>query len=405
MIGVPSHHLSEADRDALRTQLHLASFFFLLTACGYLYTISWDHPIPRDATTLVIGRDAVIFWMYGQAALTADPGRFYDPALFNAALTAVVGPGYPGQNWSYSPIFLILTAPFGQFSYLPALALWTGFGFTLFIAALRSSFDRRTLLLLVLSPAAIFCVISGQTSLMTAAALWTILMWLDRRPVAAGILIGLLAFKPQLAVLIPVMLIAAGRWKVFAAAAVSTAAVVALSVLLFGTKAWLAYIQVGLPTQNMVLLDPGLRAAPFMPTIFMNMRMLGAGYTAAMAVQIACLLAAAATVFWAFRVHRNADPLMLAALFLACTAFGSPYLLAYDTLALTVAAVALLAAGRLDAAGRRMVQLVYWLPLIQMIMGSWHVPGAALIPPAFAVWIVMQLRAEGARTSPGFATA
>jgi hypothetical protein len=52
-----------------------------------------------------------------------------------------------------------------------------------------------------------------------------------------------------------------------------------------------------------------------------------------------------------------------------------------------------------------MVQLVYWLPLIQMIMGSWHVPGAALIPPAFAVWIVMQLRAEGARTSPGLATA
>lgn len=399
-----AHPLSDADRDALRTQTHLAIFFVVVTAIGYLATINWGHPIPRDATTLVIGRDFVIFWMYGQAAFTADPGRFYDPALFNTALAAVVGPDYPGQNWSYSPIFLMLTAPFGGLPYLPALALWTGLGLALFIAASRALLDRRALLMLVLSPAAVFCVISGQTSLFTAALLWTTLTWLDRRPVAAGLLIGLLAFKPQLAVMIPVMLIAAGRWKVFGAAAVSAVAVVGLSVALFGPQAWLDYVRIGLPVQNMVLVDPELRAAPFMPTIFMNVRMLGAAYAAAMAVQIACTLAAAATVFWAFRVHRHADPLLLAALFLACTVFGSPYLLVYDTLALTVAAVALLAAGRLDAVGRRMAQLVYWLPLIQMIMGTWQVPGAALIPPAFAAWLILRLRAEGA-PAPTLATA
>ncbi len=39
--------------------------------------------------------------------------------------------------------------------------------------------------------------------------------------------------------------------------------------------------------------------------------------------------------------HRSyADPLVLAALFFACTAFGAPYLLSYDTLGLTIAAVA-----------------------------------------------------------------
>jgi hypothetical protein len=230
------------------------------------------------------------------------------------------------------------------------------------------------------------------------------LMWLDRRPVAAGLLIGLLAFKPQLGVMIPVMLIASGRWKVFGAAAVSAAIVVGLSVLLFGPQAWLDYVRIGLPVQNTVLLDPELRASPFMPTIFMNVRLLGAGYTAAMAVQIACTLAAAVTVFWAFRVHRHADPLMLAALFLACMVFGSPYLLVYDTLALTIAAIALLAAGRLDEAGRRMGQLVYWLPLIQMLTGTWHVPGAALIPPAFAGYLVMRLRADAAR-APALAAA
>jgi hypothetical protein len=102
-------------------------------------------------------------------------------------------------------------------------------------------------------------------------------------------------------------------------------------------------------------------------------------------------------VFWAFRVHTHADPLVLAALFLAFTVFGSPYLLAYDTLALTIAAVALLAAGKLDGIGRRMAQLVCWLPLIQMILGTWSAPGAALIAPAFAGWLVMRVRAETTR--------
>ena len=42
----------------------------------------------------------------------------------------------------------------------------------------------------------------------------TIFAWLDRRPVAAGVLIGLLTLKPQLGILFPVMLIASARWRV-----------------------------------------------------------------------------------------------------------------------------------------------------------------------------------------------
>jgi hypothetical protein len=49
-----------------------------------------------------------------------------------------------------------------------------------------------------------------------------------------------------------------------------------------------------------------------------------------------------------------------------------------------------------------MVQLVYWLPLIQMVLGTWRIPGAALIAPAFAFYVVMRLRAEGAQATPGY---
>ena len=43
------------------------------------------------------------------------------------------------------------------------------------------------------------------------------LVLLDARPVLAGVLFGLLAYKPQFGLLIPLVLIATGRWKTFAA--------------------------------------------------------------------------------------------------------------------------------------------------------------------------------------------
>jgi len=108
---------------------------------------------------------------------------------------------------------------------------------------------------------------------------------------------------------------------------------------------------------------------------------------------------AIAAVAWAYRFRRDADPLLLMALFLACAIAAVPYLLSYDTLGLTFAVLLLLAAGTLGAAGRRFVQLVYWLPLIQIGLGNLHVPGPALIAPAFALYALMRLRASPASTA------
>ena len=57
----------------------------------------------------------------------------------------------------------------------------------------------------------------------------------------------------------------------------------------------------------------------------------------------------------------------------------------------------LLASGKLDAQGRTLAKLVYWLPLIQIAFGTYHVPGAALIPPAFAAYLLLRLIGAGDR--------
>jgi Glycosyltransferase family 87 len=382
----------EADRSAIRLLAWTGGLFFVLTTATYVATIAWGGPIPRDATTLVVGRDFLNFWMYGRAAWQPQPGQYYDPHIYNAALAALLGDGYPGQNWSYPPSVMLLAAPFGRLGYLPALLCWTVFGAAIFAWVIRRSTNELApLVAILLSPAVVFCLVSGQSSFLTAAMLLTILSCLDRRPLLAGLLIGLLTLKPQLGLLFPVMLVASGRWRVFMIAAVTALVLATLSAALFGPDAWADFVKQGLPVQNTVLADPERIGTRYYPTIFMNIRGIGAPYAAAMAIQAVFSLLAIGAVAFAYRVHRNADQQILTVLFLSCSICAVPYLLSYDTMAVMSVAVLTLVAGKFDATGRLIAKLVYWLPVIQMALGQFHVPGAALIPAAFAVYALTRL--------------
>lgn len=221
--------------------------------------------------------------------------------------------------------------------------------------------------------------------------LLTIMSCVDRRPTLAGVLIGLLTLKPQLGLLFPVMLLASARWRPFVAATVTAVLIVGVTAAVFGPQVWIDFVLKGLPVQNLVLVDPERVGTPFYPTIFMNVRGTGASYAVAMAVQVCFSAFAVGAVFFAYRYRNNADPQLLSALFFACSICAGPYLLSYDTLSSTCFAVMLLASGKLDGRGQTLAKLMYWLPLIQIVVGQFHVPGPALIPPAFAIYALMRL--------------
>lgn len=387
----------QANRDALTACALLGLFFIAIALGAYLYTLDWQMPFPRDGTTLVVGRDFLNFWMYGHAAQLPRPGQWYDPLVYNNALTAMLGENYPGQNWSYPPSIMLLMAPFARIGYLPALALWTLLGAVMFIPTVwRYLGNRRAVIAVMCSPAAVFGVISGQVAFVTTAMMIGAFCWLDRRPVSAGILIGLLTLKPHMGILFPVLLIVSQRWRVFVVATLTAVMLVAVSIALFGLDPWIDYWRVGIPVQNIVLRDADHIATPFFPTLFMNLRGIGASYELAMGAQIALAVMATALLAWAIRTRPQADPRLLAALFFACSIAAIPYMLSYGTLALCVSAIALLADGALDARGRLLARLVYWLPLIQIGLGTFHIPGPALIAPAFALYLFLYLKDDRA---------
>jgi hypothetical protein len=134
-------------------------------------------------------------WMYGRSAVGPDPGRFYDILSYHQALHDLLGMEM-GGNWSYPPTVMLLAAPFGQLNYLAALTCWTLLSLGVFVAATRNHVpDWRFLLPVLLSPAALVCLVSAQSSFLTAAMMFVIFAGLDRRPVMSGVLIGLLTIK------------------------------------------------------------------------------------------------------------------------------------------------------------------------------------------------------------------
>jgi hypothetical protein len=381
-----------ANAEFLRALLVLSGALFVLTIATYLATTGWAGAFPRDKATLVLGRDFLNLWMYGRALFEGgEPARFYDIATYNDALAQMLGAGYPGQNWPNPPTALVVMAPFGLLNYFPALVAWAAVSFLAFyLAGRREVADLRTLAIVAVSPAALLCVLSGQSSLLTTAALLAIFAQLDKRPLLAGVLIGLLTVKPQLGILFPFALIVSGRWRVFVAAGVTAVLLLAASVALGGIESWHAYIVKALPLQREVLQDAAGTAMPFHPTVFMNIRGVVGNHFAEI-IQFAFTIAAVVAVSAAFRWRRDGDPRMLQALFLACTVSASPYMGGYDLLPLTFAAVALIAEEKLDGRGRRLAQLVYWTPALQLLFGTMRLPGPGFIAPLFAAYLLHRL--------------
>src|SRR5208282_1291227 len=148
----------------------------------------------------------------------------------------------------YPPFFLLLSAGFALLGYFPALCLWLATTCAGYIAALRALVPKGlrqggSIWVLFLGyPAVMINAGFGQNGFLSAALLGGAAVWLDKRPVLAGVCFGCLAYKPQLGIIVPLALAVAGRWRCFAAAGATVLALSALATLAFGVEIWPAFI-------------------------------------------------------------------------------------------------------------------------------------------------------------------
>jgi hypothetical protein len=286
----------------------------------------WNAANPTD-------RDFVSFWGAAQLALAGDPAAAYNQAKLHAVQTATVtfvnGDGMP---FPYPPIFLLLVMPLGLLPFAISLALWSAATFAIYFVLIRRMFPNSGWLAAAFPPVFINAAI-GQNAFVTASIFIGGMLLLQRRPFAAGLLLGCLVIKPQLGLLLPIAFLAARQWRAIAGAALSALGLLALGTVVFGlaaTEAWLAqmplYVTIG---------RDGLVGWHKMASVYAALRQAGAGLELAFAGH---LLVAAAAALLVWRVWRSdSDATAKAGILAAATLLASPYVFPYDAVLLVVA--------------------------------------------------------------------
>jgi hypothetical protein len=369
---------------------------YVLAAVLYVAT---SHGL-IDANDKPLGPDFIDVYAAGKMALSGDASSIYDWDKHHAAEQVVFGGrDIPYYGWHYPPLFLLIAAPLALLPYAWSLLLYLSTTFAGYAGVMWrvAKHERAGLLIALAFPGVFVNAFHGQNGFLTVALLGGGLALLDVSPWLAGILLGCLAYKPQLAALALLMPLVMLRWRVVASATLTMAALSLLTIGLFGVETWQAFIASSTLTRTIVL-EAGSTGWEKIQSVFAGVRMLGGGVTFAYALQGVVAIAAIAATAWAWR-SKIPYAVQCAVLCLA-TPLITPYILDYDLvlLALPIAWLALEGREHGFLPWEKNVLFLLWiLPLVSRGAGAWlHVP---LGPIVMAIGFVMALqRARTAQT-------
>jgi hypothetical protein len=338
-----------------------------------------------------VGGDFIIFWSTSKLTLQGQAASAFDPHLLLAVERSAVAGVRAGLEWCYPPTYQLLIAPLALMPFGLAYGVFIAVTLAAFLLMIRSVSDYSWAPLLACAlPETFTNGWQGQNGFLTAALLGYGLTQLDRRPWLAGLALGLLVYKPQFGVLLPLLLIGTGRWKATAGAALSACSFIAVSTLAFGVGQWAAFFHT-LPSVSAALASGDLPWAKI-PTVFVALLWLHMPKGLAYGVQ---LTVAAAVAIITLRAWRRPAPLELKAALAVLAAFlVLPYAFNYDLVLLAVPIAAVAEYGRrraLPTGAKSALLLCAFAPAV--LLGVAQATHLQLMPVALTIVYLAVLRA------------
>lgn len=349
-----------------------AALFSLYAWAEFLSTFS--HPGAIGLNLDAPGTDWMVFYgaarlfLAGKAGLIFHGQQFTD--VLNTAFSGWLSQPMPFRPWVYPPSYLLLMLPFGTLSFGAAYAAFQAVSAVLLAAALFCGADRPearafVIAAALLCPAAALNVAAGQNAFLTAALLIGGFRLAPRRPLLGGAVLGILTFKPQFWILVPIALVAERNWKALGASLGAAAALAAASAAVLGIGVWQGWLHLALTTYWNPAARWVLNGRIAGDSIWACLVVSGVPASIANALQGAAVFLAAAAVYRGFRLPLPPDR-KLAAL-LAATIFAAPHSSIHDAVMLAIAAglwIVGTASGRAPA-WKGMLALLLWLaPLV-----------------------------------------
>lgn len=335
-----------------------------LVVTGHGATDRWNRPLGTDFSGV---------WVAGRTVLAGYPARPYDNALHAAAQVAAFGPSDSFLPWPYPPYFLALAALLATMPYLVALAAYQGATLLLYCgatlrAARGSGLGRRDVLLAALAfPAVAINLLHGHNGFLSAALIAGGALLVPRRPLLAGVLFGLLAYKPQLALAIPVALLAGGHRRAMVSGVLTVLAATVATLAAFGPAPWRAFAGSLAFTRHVVLEMGGLDSYK-LQSAFAAVRLLGASVTVAYVAQTAVSGLVLVGLAWLWR--RATDHRLKVAGLIVASLLSTPYAMDYD-MAMLGPAIAALASFGIERGfapyGKSLLAIAWVTPLLARV--------------------------------------
>ncbi len=380
----------------------VASVFAVVAIAAYLPRVlmlvdglQW----PGGLLSWVTNRDFANYWMAARMVLLGDHSDLFQQSVYFARMQAVFGPDYPIHNWGYPPHFLLVLWPLGFLDYKTALVVFLIVTLLFFLTCawvFRRTYGSDTgltVLVLVVSGYSLLMIDASQNGFLLAGLLLLGVSWMRSRPILAGIAFGFLTVKPQLGLLIPLLLVFDRNWRAIGWSALATLSLVGISAFLFGVSSWMAYLTETLAYQRSVMVNWHGIFLPMMPTVFGTVRTLGFSADVAYVCQWPLSILAAGAIVWLLRYEP--DPLRRIFTITCGTFLVSPYAFNYDMGALAVCAAVLASKPDLSRRTELAVSIVAGLPAAVMNLGRSQMPIAPLLLAAalaMIIWDVLDRR-------------
>jgi alpha-1,2-mannosyltransferase len=321
-----------------RLRNYPALLLAFLFAAAVLLVITAKGDLDRFGRPL--GTDFSDIWIAGLEVDQGHPAEPYDRAAHAAEQRAHFGVLDGIYVWPYPPYFLGPAALLGLLPYLAALAVWQFATLALYLVSVFGALRPRrlplvpTLIAALGFPAVFINLAHGHNGFLTAALLTGGLLLLRRRPLMAGILFALLAYKPHLALVVPAALLAGGHWRTIVAAVAGVAATTLATISSFVVATWQVFFA-SLSFTRTVILEQGGLGYDKVQSLFAAVRLLGGSVLLAYAIQVVATAITIAALVWLWR-SRADDRLKAAALLVGCL-LATPYGLDYDMVVLAPA--------------------------------------------------------------------
>lgn len=335
----------------------------------------------------LLQNDFFAFQSIARFAAEGHPERAYQPDVLLALERELAkDPELKLLPAAYPPWFALMIRPLGSMEMVQSYRLWV---FSTLAAAgiVALLIGRRWWMLPIalLMPAVAFSAATGQNGNLSAALLGAGLLLLRSRPALAGVFLGLLAYKPQLALALPFCLLAGGHVRTLTSAALTFAAMIAASAAAFGPEPLLAFVA-NLTTESGRFFGGGkLELWHRMPTVMIAALQLGASRTLASVLHAAVALGALAALIGLWRSTRRDDLRALG--LVASMPLLSPYFFDYD-LALAIVPIAFFV--------RRMTEVQWSGPHPLVIATLWctapwltYAPESMRWPVAPLIWMAL----------------